>query len=48
MNIVLMGCPGAGKGTQSAKLQEKLHLVALSYIIDEKAKGGFVYGTNYS
>ena len=28
--------------------QEKLHLVALSYIIDEKAKGGFVYGTNYS
>jgi len=25
-----------------------LHLVALLYIIDEKAKGGFVYGTNYS
>ena len=23
-----------------------MHLVALSYIIDEKTKGGFVYGTN--
>ena len=30
MNIVLMGCPGAGKGTQSAKLQEKLHLKHIS------------------
>ena len=30
MNIVLMGCPGAGKGTQSAKLQEEFHLKHIS------------------
>lgn len=30
MNIVLMGCPGAGKGTQSAKLQDKYHLEHIS------------------
>ena len=30
MNIVLMGCPGAGKGTQSAKLQEYFHLQHIS------------------
>ncbi len=30
MNIVLMGCPGAGKGTQSAKLQECLGLKHVS------------------
>ena len=30
MNIVLMGCPGAGKGTQSAKMQEKFHLYHIS------------------
>ena len=30
MNIVLMGCPGAGKGTQSAKLQQKFHLHHIS------------------
>lgn len=30
MNIVLMGCPGAGKGTQSAKLQDKFHLKHIS------------------
>ena len=30
MNIVLMGCPGAGKGTQSAKLQEELKLKHIS------------------
>lgn len=30
MNIILMGCPGAGKGTQSVKLQEKFNLKHLS------------------
>ncbi len=30
MNIVLMGCPGAGKGTQSAKLQHKFDLHHIS------------------
>ena len=30
MNIILMGCPGAGKGTQSAKLQQELHLEHIS------------------
>lgn len=30
MNIVLMGCPGAGKGTQSAKLQDTFHLKHIS------------------
>lgn len=30
MNIVLMGCPGAGKGTQSAKMQDKFHLFHIS------------------
>lgn len=30
MNIILMGCPGAGKGTQSAKLQEYFHLQHIS------------------
>jgi adenylate kinase len=30
VNIVLMGCPGAGKGTQSAKLQQKFDLQHIS------------------
>lgn len=30
MNIVLMGCPGAGKGTQSVKLQEVFDLKHIS------------------
>lgn len=30
MNIVLMGCPGAGKGTQSVKLQQEFGLQHIS------------------
>ena len=30
MNIVLMGCPGAGKGTQSVKLQQEFNLYHIS------------------
>lgn len=30
MNIILMGCPGAGKGTQSAKLQDAYELQHVS------------------
>ena len=30
MNIILMGCPGAGKGTQSAKLKEAFNLMHIS------------------
>ncbi len=30
MNLILMGCPGAGKGTQSAKLKETLNLKHIS------------------
>ena len=30
MNIILMGCPGAGKGTQSAKLKERFDLTHIS------------------
>ena len=30
MNIILMGCPGAGKGTQSAKLQTAYQLQHIS------------------
>ncbi len=43
MNIVLMGCPGAGKGTQSAKMQDKFHLCHIStgdVLRAEIAKGG--------
>ncbi len=30
MNLILLGAPGAGKGTQSAKISEKYHIPAIS------------------
>ena len=30
MNLILMGAPGAGKGTQSAKISEKYNIPAVS------------------
>lgn len=30
MNMILMGAPGAGKGTQSAKISEKYHIPAIA------------------
>lgn len=47
LNIVLFGPPGAGKGTQSARLIEKYHLVHLSTgdIFRANIKGGTELGT---
>jgi adenylate kinase len=47
LNIVLFGPPGAGKGTQSAKLIEKYNLVHLSTgdIFRANIKGGTELGT---
>ncbi len=46
LNIVLFGPPGAGKGTQSAKLIDKYHLVHLSTgdIFRANIKGGTELG----
>ena len=46
LNIVLFGPPGAGKGTQSAKLIEKYGLIHLSTgdIFRENIKGGTALG----
>ena len=30
MNLILMGAPGAGKGTQSEKISEKYHIPAIA------------------
>ena len=30
MNLILLGAPGAGKGTQSAKISEKYNIPAVS------------------
>ena len=47
LNLVLFGPPGAGKGTQSAKLIEKYQLVHLSTgdIFRANIKGGTELGT---
>lgn len=46
LNLVIFGPPGAGKGTQSAKLIEKYHLVHLSTgdIFRANIKGGTELG----
>ena len=48
MNLILMGAPGAGKGTQSAKISEKWNIPAVSMCFNQrKHKGtkrmGFIY-----
>lgn len=46
MNIVLLGAPGAGKGTQASKIEEKFHLVHVSTgdIFRANIKGGTPIG----
>ena len=50
MNIVLMGCPGAGKGTQSAKLKETLNLKHISTgdVLRAEMAAGTVLGKQVS
>lgn len=46
MNIILMGCPGAGKGTQSAKLQQQLglHHISTGDVLRTEIASGSVLG----
>ncbi|MBR4355951.1 MAG: adenylate kinase [Elusimicrobiaceae bacterium] len=46
MNIVLMGCPGAGKGTQSVKLQQEfnLHHISTGDVLRAEIASGSVLG----
>lgn len=50
MNIVLMGCPGAGKGTQSAKLKERFSLTHISTgdVLREEIASGSALGKQIS
>ena len=45
MKIILLGAPGAGKGTQAEKISEALHIPQISTgnIIREALKSGSVY-----
>ena len=46
MNIVLMGCPGAGKGTQSIKLQQafNLHHISTGDVLRAEIASGSALG----
>ena len=46
MNIVLLGAPGAGKGTQASMIEERFHLVHISTgdIFRANIKGGTPIG----
>ena len=46
MNIVLMGCPGAGKGTQSLKLQQafNLHHISTGDVLRAEIASGSALG----
>ena len=45
MNVILLGAPGAGKGTQAVKLAEKYNIgyIDVQTVLDEYLKTGSVY-----
>lgn len=50
MRLVLLGLPGAGKGTQAKRIAEKYHLTAISTgeMLREAAKEKYTFGLRVS